>query len=529
MSISAPDADYIFVGSGINSLVCAAMLAARGQRVLILERNTRPGGCIRTDALTMPGFSHDSLSSWYPAFLGSRAHAVLGTSLQLRGVQFVNSDAPLGVALDDGLHFLLRRDRSANVAAMNACSAGDGDRYVAMLKEFERVVDLFGQLIESDFSASTLLRDACRAIRKHGLAVLFGFYGASLQSARDLLDATFRSDLVKALLAPWALHAGLSPDAAGSALMMRLLPFSVELFGMPLVRGGSACLVDAFCSLITEQRGEVCTDTDVAVIEVHAGRATGVRTADGRRFMARRGVICNVTPGQLYGRLLPEASVPARIAAAASEFRHGRGCMQIHLALDRPPRWVSPELDTVAYLHVTDGLDGVSRAVNEATCGLLPRRSTIAVGHSSLVDPSRAPAGKSILWLQILDLPKRIRGDAAERIKTPADGRWNQDIREAYADRIMERLARLIVNLESSVLARRVLSPADLETMNVNLVGGDPFGGDCNLDQAMFCRPFKGGRAWRTPVANVFHIGASTHPGHNLGAGSGYGLAQRLA
>jgi phytoene dehydrogenase-like protein len=199
------------------------------------------------------------------------------------------------------------------------------------------------------------------------------------------------------------------------------------------------------------------------------------------------------------------------------------------LALNEPPRWVSHELDGVAYLHVTDGLDGVSRAVNEATRGLLPQRSTIAVGHPSLVDPSRAPAGKSILCLQILDLPSKIRGDAAESIEAPPDGRWTDGVREAYADRIMQRLARLVVNLESSLLSRKVLSPADLESMNVNLVGGDPFGGDCSLDQAMFCRPFKGGRAWRTPVANVFHIGASSHPGHNLGAGSGYGLAQRLA
>ena len=527
--MSASDADYVIVGSGINSLVCAALLAARGLKVLILERNAQPGGCIRTDSLTLPDFRHDSLSSWYPAFLGSRANAVLGGSLQRAGLDFLNSDNPVGVALDDGRHFVLRRDRAANISAMNACSPGDGDRYAAMLQDFEKVVALFGQLIESDFSAGDVLRGSVRAIRSHGVAALVRFYGDSLQSARDLLDRTLRSDLLKALLAPWALHAGLSPDAAGSALMIRLLPFSVELFGMPLVRGGSSRLVDAFCSLVAERGGELCLGADVAGIELRRGRAAGVVTVDGRRYGAKRGVICNVAPGQLYGRLLPAESVPAGVAAAAREFRHGRGCMQIHLALNERPRWRSPELDDVAYLHVTDGLDGTSRSVNEAHRGLLPKRSTIAVGHPSLVDPSRAPAGKSILWLQILDLPSRIRGDAGGIIEPPADGRWSEGVREAYADRIVERLSGLIVNLDSSMLARRVLSPADLESMNVNLVGGDPFGGDCSLDQAMFCRPFKGGRAWRTPIANVFHIGASTHPGHNLGAGSGFALAQRLA
>jgi phytoene dehydrogenase-like protein len=202
--------------------------------------------------------------------------------------------------------------------------------------------------------------------------------------------------------------------------------------------------------------------------------------------------------------------------------------MQIHVAMKDPPRWTMPELDRTAYLHVTNGLDGVARAVSDACGGLLPASSTIAVGQPVLVDPSRAPPGQAILWLQILDLPTVIRGDAAGSIAVPADGCWNYDVREAYADRVLKRLSRHIANLESSLLARRVLSPADLESLNVNLVGGDPFGGDCSLDQALFCRPLKGGRPWRTPVANVFHIGASTHPGHNLGAGSGFGLARLL-
>ena len=54
-------ADVVIVGSGINSLVAAALLARRGQRVLVLERNDRFGGCIRTDEVTRPGFKHDVL------------------------------------------------------------------------------------------------------------------------------------------------------------------------------------------------------------------------------------------------------------------------------------------------------------------------------------------------------------------------------------------------------------------------------------------------------------------------------------
>ena len=80
-----------------------------------------------------------------------------------------------------------------------------------------------------------------------------------------------------------------------------------------------------------------------------------------------------------------------------------------------------------------------------------------------------------------------------------------------------------------SVLARRVYSPADLEAMNINLVGGDPYGGFCGLDQFFVWRPFKTSLNHRTHVAKLYHIGASTHPGPGLGAGSGFLLAQSLA
>ena len=202
--------------------------------------------------------------------------------------------------------------------------------------------------------------------------------------------------------------------------------------------------------------------------------------------------------------------------------------MQIHLALRELPRWSAPELDEVAYIHVTDGLDGVSRAVNEADRGLLPAAATLAVAQPALVDPSRAPPGAGVLWVQLLELPSTIRGDAAGQIATSPDGRWTENVREAYADRVVARLGRYVTNLETSLIARKVVSPADLEAMNINLVGGDPFGGDRSIDQSLFGRPYRARGAWQTPVRNVYQIGASTHPGHSLGAGSGFGLAQQL-
>jgi phytoene dehydrogenase-like protein len=202
--------------------------------------------------------------------------------------------------------------------------------------------------------------------------------------------------------------------------------------------------------------------------------------------------------------------------------------MQVHYALSAPPRWRAPDFGGVALLHLTPGLDGVSRAANEAERGMLPAVPTICVGQPAALDPSRCPPGQSILWLQLPEMPRQIKGDAAGSLAVPADGRWTDDLREQYADRVEAILAAQIDGFAETVLRRRAYSPADLEAMNVNLVGGDPYGGFCGLDQFFLWRPFKGSVNHRTHIAKLYHIGASTHPGPGLAGGSGFLLARAI-
>ena len=173
--------------------------------------------------------------------------------------------------------------------------------------------------------------------------------------------------------------------------------------------------------------------------------------------------------------------------------------MQIHFALSEPPRWEGDErLGADGDRALTPGLDGVSRAVNEADRGLLPAEATVVVGQPLTMDASRAPDGKGLLWIQLQELPWRIKGDAAGELDV-GDGTWTDELRERYADRIQARIARHIPNLESSILARTALSPADLQAANINLVHGDPYGGSLALDQNFLWR--------RRPPARASHAG----------------------
>ena len=516
--------DHILIGSGINSLVAAAMLAGKGKRVVILERNDRPGGAMRTEEVTLPGFHHDLMAATFVLFLTSPAHAVLGPDLARHGLTFCHTRHPTAVLRPNGEALVLTTDRAANIAAWEALSPGDGTAHGDDVGGIEADAPFLFALLGGPLWSWPTLKLMTRHAWRRGPRGLAAWIGSALAPARGWLEGSYESPLVQALWAPWVLHCGLTPDSTCSAQMGRVIAFVLEAAGAPVIKGGAGQAVDAFRRLIEARGGVIRTGADVDRITVKAGRVTGVELADGERIAAPH-VAASVAPGQLYTRLLRDEQLP-HDKTAAQTFRHGRGDFQLHYALDRPPEWLTPGLDDVALIHLADGINAVSKSANEAERGLLPATPTICVGQPHRLDPSRCPDGKAILWLQIPDAPRLIHGDAAGEISTTPD--WSDATREAFADRIERILARHIKGFDKIILGRRAYSPADLQALNINLVGGDPYGGACSIDQFFLFRPFAHSTNGTTPIRGLHHIGASTHPGPGLGGGSGYLFAKGM-
>lgn len=528
--MSAKIYDYVIVGSGINALVAGALLGQAGKRVCLLERNDRPGGCLRSEQMIAPGYIHDIMATTMVLFLTSPAFAKLGAALEKHGVEFAHTQLPTGVLRPDGSHVLVSTERARNIAAFEDVWAGAGVTFDVDMQAFAAdapfIFGLLGGQIWSLKTGWAILREA----KKRGLAGLVARLGEVLTPARHYLEAHYESELMQALWAPWGLHCGLNPEAAYSAEMIRVICFAIEAAGCPIIKGGAERLVDGFAGLIAEQGGDIRTGADVdRVLLAASGRAHGVALMDGAQIYAKSGVIASVTPQQLYQRLLREVPMKQEVATGLKNYRYGKGNMQMHYALSAPPRWrAGAALADVALLHLTPSLDAVSRACNAAERGLLPAVPTICVGQPTRLDPSRAPDGGAVLWLQLPEVPRYLKGDEAGLIEVPQDGKWTDAVKEAFADRVEAILATQIEDFRTLVVGRKSYSPADLEALNINLVGGDPYGGYCGLDQFFLWRPFKRPRNHTTSVAGLYHIGASTHPGPGLSGGSGYLLASSL-
>lgn len=519
---SATPWDVAIIGSGINALAAGALLAKSGKRVILCEREDVAGGCMRTEALG-PGAVFDPLATTFVLWVTGAAHGTLAADLARHGVEFCATDTPTGVLLPDGRALTYSMDRAANIAAFNAAAIGDGDQLDHDLTSFLGKADLlFGLMGGELWSRKTAMMLGKKAWSRGPLG-LSSVMGAALVSMRAWLETSFQSDLTRALWAPWCLHAGLGPEAAFSGQMGQVIGFALEAAGAPIIKGGAANMVRALVAIIEENGGELRLNSEVQQIEETGGTVRGLRLASGEHIAATK-VLASVTPTELHGRLLPASPRQEDLR----KYRYGRGNFQLHYLLDGPVRWKTEELGQVQLLHLTPGLDGVSKAGNEAERGMLPEVPTICVGQPCAADPTRAPKGQSVLWLQMPEAPRYVKGDAAGLIDTPEDGQWTEALREAFADRVEAILARHIAGFREQVLTRRALSPADLQGMNVNLVGGDPYGGACTLDQFFLWRPFGDTKRHETGIRGLYHIGASTHPGPGLSGGSGYLVAKEL-
>lgn len=512
--------DHIIIGSGINALVAGALLSLSGKRVLLLERNDMAGGCLRTEEITLPGFRHDVMAATWVLFMTSPAGAALGPHLARHGFDYCHTAHPTAVLRPDGSSLVLTTDRAANIKAFDALAAGDGARHAADVGGIEADAPFLFSLLGGDLWSWPTLKLLFSQARKRGPRGLAAWFGSALTPARGWLETGYQSPLVQALFAPWVLHCGLTPESTYSGKMGQVVAFALEAAGAPVVRGGSGQAVAAFTALIREKGGELRTNADVDEILTTGNRTTGVRLTSGETISCAS-VLASVAPDQLATRLLRSAPAPATKVAART-FRHGRGNFQLHYALDRHPEWRASGLDDVALIHLADGIDSVSKSANEAERGLLPATPTICVGQPHRLDATRCPDGKAILWLQIPDAPRHVKGDAAGEI---VPNGWDETTREAFADRIEAILSRHIKDFTAIKLARRAYSPADLHSLNINLVGGDPYGGLCSIDQFFLFRPFA---AAPDLPKGLTLIGASTHPGPGLGGGSGFIAAKRL-
>jgi len=492
--------DAVVIGAGPNGLVGAATLARQGWKVLVLEAQARPGGALYSEPLTVPGYLHDVGAAFFPFADDSPAFRYL--DLTGAGLRWANAPLESCHPAPDGTSVAISRDLEQTVASFGI----DGPAWRRLGAWQQAMGDRLATALLAPLPG---LQPAWRL----GFWNLLHLARAGLTTTAGFARRWFKTEAARRVIPGLALHVDLGPeDFAGTGLGLVLaLLASRSGFRIPL--GGARSITDALLARLREAGGQIQLGARVERILVRGRRAVAVRTESGEEIAVKRAVLADVGAPALFRQLLQGNEVGWWIDQQIRRFRYGWGTFKMDWALSGPVPWTEPEARSSAVIHAGDSIDDLSAFTRQVRAGQLPDNPYLVIGQQSLVDPSRAPAGGHTLW-------------AYSRVPSHLEGGWASR-REAFADRIEERIEGLAPGFRQLIRGQYIAAPPDLEAMDENLVGGDLGGGSAHFDHQLFLRPAFPYFRYRTPVRGVYLASASAHPGAGVHGACGFNAAQR--
>jgi phytoene dehydrogenase-like protein len=460
--------DAVVIGSGPNGLAAAIALARNGRSVAVYEAEQTIGGGARSAELTLPGFIHDVCSSVHPMAAASQFFKSI--PLQDWGLQWVHPEAPLAHPFDDGTAILVHR-----LLAETSAQFGADEQAVHAL--FQPLVESWEQL------SSEVLRPA--RIPRHP-AILARFARNALPSAVGVARRRFKTLKARAVFAGMAAHSILRLTSPASSAFGTLLWTTCHAVGWPFARGGSQAITNALSAYLESLGGKI---------------VAGARVNSLDNFPRDAIVLCDVTPRQFVE--IGGHRISHREREKLQKYRYGPGAFKIDWSLDAPIPWNARACGEAGTVHVGGTLEEIVESEDAAWGVSASQRPFVLVTQPSLFDPTRAPSGKHTAWGYCHVLH--------------ASG-------EDMVERIEAQIERFASGFRRHIIGRSVMSPAELEKHNSNLVGGDIGGGAFYASRLSFGVT---DRAYETSIPGVFLCSASTPPGPGVHGLCGYFAAQR--
>ena len=478
----------VVIGSGPNGLAAAIRLAQAGRDVVVLEAADAPGGAVRTEELTLPGFRHDTYSSVYPAAAASPVFAAM--PLADHGLEWVHPAACSAHPLPGGRAAVLYRDLEQTAATLDRLHPGDGAAWRTFAQPFVRHFDAVRATMLSGFPP---LRGPLQLLTQAGPLHSLAFARLLPGSAVGLGRRLFDDPGSRAWLYGAAMHGDTPPGGAGGAIAAFYLNLLGHAVGWPSPRGGAQALTDALVGHLRALGGEIRTGTRAEAVTSAGGRVTGVRTAGGEVVTAGT-VIADVMPHALVA--LAGDALAGWYRAGVRRFVYGPATIKVDWALDGPIPWENAEVRGAGTVHVGGSEPELLASVAAAHDGL-PERPFLLLGQQSVADATRAPEGRHTAWAYT---------------HGPRDGVDWAGEQDRHVERMEGQVERFAPGFRARILARHILGPAELERRNPNLVGGDVGGGSYRLRQVVF-RPLPSLSPYRTPLDGLFLGSAAAFPG----------------
>jgi phytoene dehydrogenase-like protein len=530
--------DCIVIGGGHNGLVAAAYLARGGKRVCVLERRHVLGGCSVTEAL-WPGF-RVSVASYVISLF--RPEIIRELRLKEYGLNILPRNPSSFTPLLDGRSLLMGPDERATCREIAKFSRQDAERYPAYNRLLERVSAAIEPLLNRAapdplplpaewrrIGVGKRLRDAGRMLELyHSLRQLGNDSPEAIElvlgAARLVLERWFQAEVLRATLGTDAvIGAFASPSYPGTAyvLLHHVMGQAGGQRGVwGYVQGGMGALATALVGACRDLGVEICREAAVKRIIVERGQACGVVLWDNTLIEAPV-VASSIDAHQTFERLLVANELPMEFRAAVTKIDYASASAKINLALAEPPQFTCLPAEGIAAhhrgtIHISPTLDYIERAFDDAKYGWPSTEPILEITLPSAVDATVAPPGQHLINIFVQYAPYKL-----------AEGKNWDDIKEDFADRCIELLARYAPNVPGAILHRQVLSPLDLERL-LGLTGGNIMQGAMTPLQLFSFRPVAGWADHHTPIRGLYLCGAAAHPGGGVIGAAGRNAAEEI-
>ena len=500
--------DAIVVGAGHNGLVCSALLAKAGKRVLVLEAKDRVGGAAVTRSFA------DGYSVSACAHLLYQLQPKVIKDLGLKFDYAAKNMETIALS-PDGQHVRLTGNRIKGV------DEADAESYKAFYKRMTRFADLIQPYMNkaparlANFSSGDLL-----TLARFGLDIrMLG--KTEMQEFVRLIGINIFDELVERFENP-LLKGALSVDAVlgthmGPRSPNTILTYLYRLCGnhgsISAPAGGMGSVTEALAHAARNNGATIRTGMPVKRIVIENGRAAGVETESGEIFSSWL-VVSNADPKSTIMNLVSARNVETGFTRRVHNIRMRGNAAKLHLALDGLPTIEGMDKkDFGERLIIAPDENYVERAFNPAKYREFSPDPVLEVTFPSFRDASLAPTGKHVMSAIVQYAPYELKGG------------WTDAARDEFTKVALTKLAEYAPDLPERVTATELLTPADIEK-EFKITGGHWHHGELTLDQFLFVRPVGGAAQYAMPLDGLYLCGAGAHPGGGISGAAGRNAAR---
>jgi len=478
---SAKGYDVIVVGAGMGGLTAAVLLAKKGLKTLLLEKEDQVGGYVVS--FKRRGFTFDATGSFVGGcHEGGELYQILKEIGAYEEIEFIPIHHIRNIYPGFEVHLQESRFSSYPEALMDLFPEEEKGlkTYLSLVKRIEDEVKSYSEI--------TLIKK-----------ILFPFYFRNLirfhqTSHREILNRLFKGGEIKV-----ALHSlpVTDPPSRLSFLFTAILISKSLMGGVFYPKGGMGRISKAMANSFLRYGGEIRVQTEVDQILIKDGRAEGVQTKDEEIFQTPL-VISNINPN-LLAKMLP-LEFQNSFAKKFSHLEYSLSGFLLYVATDLDVKRMG--LPYFTYLRFLSDLEEEDRMFQRDE---VPKNPTTMVSIPTLLDPSLAPPGQHLLKV-LVTVPYHYQGKWGG-----GDAEKYRRIKEDFSQKVLRQLeSKLIPGLRDHLLFYEAATPLTLERYTGNELGA-MYGLASTPRQVGNLRP-----PHQTSIPGLYQVGHYTRPSHGI-------------